>query len=140
MRDTVNVTELYAVLRGITYGSMPWVQKHYAFRHDPEGYCGTSYCLAGHVLRRADIPLDWSHPSHVAGGGYTATYTDRGDGIDVVAARLLGITLDDAEDLFDENNTLADLWVIANRITHGAIEVPDGLGARRRTLNERYAA
>jgi hypothetical protein len=91
--------------------------------------CGTAGCLAGWAVVLADLDVDWS-----TDGCFGTEYLVDGRDIAVVAAELIGVenprTLkwaDWDEHLFNQNNTLADLWRIANELTDGEIEIPEEL-------------
>lgn len=90
--------------------------------------CGTAMCLAGWAVTFAGLDIDFdSSMAHVVGAW---NLTD-GRPIADAAAELLGVekidddNVDTWEDhIFNENNTLADLWRIAAELTDGEIEVP----------------
>jgi hypothetical protein len=94
-------------------------------------WCGTAYCLAGRAVVEAGHDISWAEADlDIFGGGQ---HTTDGRDIELVAVEELGLPVDPnrAPDdpnylspLFDEDNTLADLWRIASELTGGEIEVP----------------
>ena len=110
-------------------------------RHDAFGesaaeqlsMCGTQGCLAGYIVaKHLDIRWEW----HPAGFG-TWMHDDKLINFEVSALRLIGAV--DTDELlgrgpgerggwlFGGNNDIYDLWRISERLTDGAIEMPDKL-------------
>jgi hypothetical protein len=90
-----------------------------------ETECGTSYCLAGHVVVQAGYQMDWV-------GGYLLNTGERfraasecrlPDGeilpIRWAAMKLLGITVTEADYLFHGGNSLEDLKWMGKAIANG---------------------
>lgn len=76
-------------------------------------WCGTTACLAGHVLAvKGYKKVRGQRDGH-------EMVSPSGKKIDVSyeAARLLGLDEDQADDLFDLQNTIGDLAVKVNRLT-----------------------
>lgn len=97
----------------------------YPEQHDQDtilevGECGTVACLAGRVVLQAGYTPGqrWMGTDHC----FTADPGDRY--ILDLARELLGLTGDQASDLFAPNNTLADLWNLAHEFSDGDIAVP----------------
>lgn len=109
--------------------------------------CGTSLCLAGNVIDRSE---DWAMVSR--DGGRTAyvvvpaaqlekeverlqaatvaydgwwAVEDKPRRLPDVAAELMGLDNDQANLLFHEHNSLADLWAWAWLFTGGALKLPE---------------
>lgn len=89
--------------------------------------CGTAYCLAGHVAVLAGYEIDWSP---AADCGYfeaqveCVTALDSwGSPLDIawVAQDALGVTCHQSRVLFATENSRADLWAIAEKLTNGEI-------------------
>lgn len=121
-----NVELLRKALEHITAHPEEWDQAAWAYKTD----CGTSCCLAGHVVtlagKQIDFDPDSNMPAHRVVG--------EAGSIDQVAANLLDIEplfeaqFDYEDHLFHEHNTLADLWHKAAELTDGEIEIPAGIG------------
>lgn len=85
--------------------------------------CGTTMCLAGHVLNITGKDLHWEQNSSEDTEA-TAEFTTEGTPIPDAAARALDLDPRDAVHLFWECCSLKQLWRSANRITNGEIEIP----------------
>lgn len=102
----------------------------------PVADCRTAYCLAGGVAAHNGYTFVVPDP-----GEHDASYVVRNtllaglDRIDVdeddprqmasdVAQLLLGLNHDEADDLFRAENTLLELWTLAEALTDGEIQLP----------------
>ena len=134
----VNTVRLQSELEFITRNKAHHQQSEW-FREFPDNACQTSGCLAGWtaihhakdelVIQEAQVPFK---------GEYVKVlYYDPIDGRDWIdlGADLLGLTWDQAETLFEGNNSLWDLWNLASIITRGEITIPEEVEAMR---NEEY--
>lgn len=77
--------------------------------------CGTTGCIAGWAVLLADPNVV------ITASGGLGLYESR---IGPRAANLLGLDVDNANALFDADNTVGDLHRILHLITRGAIELP----------------
>lgn len=126
---SIDIERLRDVLEHVTAHPDEHNQTVWAWRADLDialtkmiPHCGTAMCLAGHTVVLAGRKIDW------------ATATRSGEAVRVVdggrisdeARKLLGLAYDQAEALFDDGNSLADLWRIAGELTDGAIVSPVG--------------
>lgn len=85
-------------------------------------WCGTTACLAGTIAWMEG----WT-PIFPKGNSRTTSECQRGDKqeqVDLVALHALGAQTQGARLLFGANNTLPQLWGLANELTDGEIEVP----------------
>jgi hypothetical protein len=86
--------------------------------------CGVTGCLAGWVVLRSDTPIVRNR----FGSVWPAKRNHNGEWVaqDVaeVALKTLGLSTEN-ERLFDGDNTLADLWRMAEIITEGRIKTPE---------------
>lgn len=119
---TPNVELLRRVLEHITAHPEEHDQRVWARHTD----CGTAMCLAGHAVTITGHAIDYGKHSW-SGLVYL---TRAGESIEDVAARELGLSDDQAENLFDPDNTRAELWREAAQITDGAIEIPAEIAAQ----------
>lgn len=92
--------------------------------HNPLTDCGTTMCLAGHTVVAAGHAVDWQWepgPRH-----YEAVHTVQGLAIDDLAQELLGLTDDQAVELFyaTDATTVDELWEAVTRITGVKRPVP----------------
>jgi len=99
--------------------------------------CGTKGCLAGNALLHAGRLRGHTHV-YWTGSGYESDGTNYWpDGEDYASyaehsalswtragAALFGLTYTQADKVFYQNNTLPDLWRLANKFTNGEIEIP----------------
>ena len=83
--------------------------------------CGTSCCIAGKVA----LDAGWKPASGV--GGATVLRDGEFDTVRDVAIELLGVSEDDATRLFYGQNTIYDLYLVAEEITGGQIVKPPAL-------------
>lgn len=82
--------------------------------------CGTMGCLAGNTALHAGWVPDWR-------GAPTTDYVNNGvvtTEVCVVAGSLLDLERYQAKALFEASNTLIALWMIAEIITDGEIQIP----------------
>jgi hypothetical protein len=115
-----NVAEMVAIYQHIKAHPETWKQDVYAERID----CGTAYCVAGWAVTRAGDELVWPE------GAKLAQFVVVGSGhekIKVRAAHLLGLTEDQADDLFDAVNDLYDIREIITDITGVDPEQPSAV-------------
>lgn len=95
-----------------------------------EMQCNTFGCLAGNTVLHAGDKIKWQ--------GQTSTMVVNEDDflkpISQRARELLGLTKDQANDLFAGTNSLAAMWRMANSFTNGEIEVPHPLPVWSRTM------
>lgn len=124
---TVNVELLRRVLEHITAHPETWNQGVWAA--GAKG-CGTAYCAAGHAVVMTGHKIDWAS----AYDGVAEFVIDEGitnpawhPTISEVAEAELGLTYEQAEELFEGDNTLAELWDLAEQFTDGAITPPADL-------------
>jgi hypothetical protein len=90
--------------------------------------CGAKACLAGwtvlnspnYHVRQFTLSADYSFFGLTNNSGTLVIVTQ-------AAIEILGLTMIEAVELFNGNNSLYDLWRIANRISEGQIEIPPGL-------------
>lgn len=91
-----------------------WDQKEWAIGEvDAEGeFCGTSFCIAGRVLHESGYGFVVDE-----GGRATLAVTPDGERVRIPeeAAALLGLTGDDAYELFFSDNDLPTLFEIRDR-------------------------
>lgn len=112
----INVPLLRKTLEHITAHPTEWNQEYWGrtFNNERDEVCGTAYCLAGHAVVMTGHTLTFSN------GGYSH-FTDQGEEIGEVAERELGLTYDEAYELFHDQNSLFDLWELAEQFTDGEI-------------------
>lgn len=114
----VNVPLLRKELEHVTHHPKEWNQTVWLRRWIPN-QCGTLGCLAGNTVLHAGLELRLEpEGTYMPMDGYTIKHH---------ATNLLGLTVCQANALFDGSNSLLDLWSIANRITDGEIEVPQSV-------------
>ena len=95
-------------------------------KHDQNIYlcrdaCGTTMCLAGDVVLLAGCNVMWGtrEPYTFHNGRYYSAHE--------AATQLLGITEEQANDLFLLCGTLDELWEAAGDITDNRVIIPEGL-------------
>jgi hypothetical protein len=116
----VDVPLLIKVLDHITAHPEEWDQETWAIKTS----CGTACCVAGHAVVMAGHTLQFG--SYYPGTSSAMRVSD-GRSIENVARQELGLSVDQADLLFNSSNTLYNLWWIACDLTDGAIQVPEGL-------------
>lgn len=118
----VNVVRLREQLEFVTRNSKHHKQGVWLERTGKSA-CGTFGCLAGWTAY--NYAFDRLVPTVIThSGGCLIEYNPPDGDWYALGAELLDLDLDTAESLFDSDNTLWDLWNIANIITDGAIEIP----------------
>ncbi len=85
--------------------------------------CGTTMCLAGTVVVQAGYTLLWQ-PGATTSGYARHPKTGARVPVPTQARDLLGITSAQATRLFLDSETIDELYVAANDITDGEIEIP----------------
>lgn len=129
----VNALLLRKELEHITAHPDEWNQSFWIARSTRTA-CGTSGCLAGNTVLHAGWQVstttgklvdvrDW--PSHTAFDTVTRNHVTRC--VKSAARHELGLTPAETRVLFDAANQLIDLWVIAELITNGEVEVPQSV-------------
>lgn len=120
---TVNVDLLRTELQYVTDHRDEWKQSHW-LHPTTKSACGTTGCLFGNAALHAGRVI----PLKGADGDIWAYKPDHpsGDWIEL-GAELFGLDFTDAADLAWGQNSLFDLWAIANEITNGAIEIPQSV-------------
>lgn len=117
----VNVPLLRKVLEHITEHPNEHDQTEWATRVED---CGTTMCVAGHAVAMTGYEIIW--PAH---SGTAATCERDGDlwgrSIEGAAMEELGLSSDQADQLFSGVNTLEGLWHIASHLTCDEIKVPE---------------
>jgi hypothetical protein len=85
--------------------------------------CGTSYCVAGHAAVMSGAKPYWQRLDPLSTEPYfRADETEDGEMIRVVAQQALGLTDDEACQLFDSENCREDVELVAYRIAGRAGE------------------
>lgn len=107
---------------------LEWVEAH-PERHNQRVWakrteCGTAACLAGWTVMFAGIEINWEPDGCWEAGTHFIYDTVDGVFISDAAAHLLGLDEHVAKRLFDEDNTVRDLWEIASEATLGAVRRP----------------
>lgn len=123
----VNVPLLRKTLEHITAHPEEWDQTAWA----EETACGTSFCLAGHVVHSQGHELLWRNVSDCCESCADApayanhcVVDERRRTIENVAMHELGLSEAQAQILFSANNELDELWRNSHDITNGEIQVP----------------
>lgn len=116
----MNTEILMAAMRNITDENLNMIQ--WADSPVPDISCGTTMCLAGHVVVAAGRMLKWQKSDpRLDGGtlGYIASETTTGESIEWLATQLLEVDEDTAEALFFyiDAETVDELWVEITEIT-----------------------
>jgi len=112
----INVALLRKTLEHVTAHPEEWDQGRWL------SDCGTRGCMAGHACLLSGARVVSATAYEVQIPGSTVSHS-----VPYAARRLLGLTLKQANALFEANNTLADLWHHASRFTDGEIEIPPQL-------------
>lgn len=113
----IDVPLLRKELEFITAHPEHWNQDVWLEKHTE---CGTVGCLAGNTLLHTDNVTCYSNVRsrdvfYEPLGEWSWTWE---------AKKVLGLTIQQADKLFYEHNTLYDLWRLANKYTDGEIEIP----------------
>lgn len=128
---TINTPLLLKALEHVTDHPEEHDQDGWAMRSP---FCGTTYCLAGHVVRMTGHDIKWQTPSEegVPGEEVASQVAEPVliDGttetrISVVAAHELGLDEAQADQLFLGCATVAELWALAYAYSNGEIQVPE---------------
>lgn len=123
----IDVPRMRKTLEHVTAHPEEWDQGMWA----QQTACGTTACFAGHVVADAGYDFLWglNGETNPDGSYNTDAWYASVDGqkqyISVVAARLLGLSLEQAESMFSVANGLGDLWELASRYTNGEIVIPE---------------
>lgn len=123
----IDVSRLRKELEHITAHRDEWRQSTWLER-SPTSACGTVGCLAGNTALHAGYEFVWDNRNWAA---FVET-TDGARPIPEVAQELLGLTDEQASDLFWTGNKLHDLWTLAEIYTGGEITTPDDVRAEYR--------
>src|SRR5437588_13068265 len=119
---SINIPLLRKVLDHITAHPDEWDQGSWAIQTDSSP-CGTAFCVAGHAAVMRGHEIAW------VPGALPVYYTRSGEAIDTVAVKELGLNMAQSAHLFAPDNSLADLWYLAEVYTDGAINAPEGITA-----------
>lgn len=128
---TINVPLLRKSLEYLTEHPEEHDQEAWAFRAPS---CGTTYCLAGHVVRLAGHQIKWQRPDEMTVEHEEVASQVREpvliDGtsetrISAVAAHELGLTAHQADQLFLSCDSVTELWGLAYAYSDGEIQVPE---------------
>lgn len=130
--QVIDVPLLRKALEHITAHPEGWNQEHWA----QKTACGTAFCLAGHVAVMSGHEPLWER----CGFEWSAAATTDGELIFDVARRHLGLTLHEAQDLFEGGNYLERLWELASLYTQGEITTPPGIETDERFNSSRSPA
>lgn len=117
MTHTINVPLLRKGLEHITGNPLEWDQ-HSWYGYDKYSPCKTAGCLAGHVAVFSGVPLAYQT---YEGVDIPVSSTDLRS-LAGIARTELGLSLAEADALFDGNNKLEDMWAMAERFTDGDIQ------------------
>ncbi len=124
----VNVEVLRKELEFITSNQEEWNQEQWSCQ---DSECGTTACLGGWTVIHAGYELIFDDTT----AAVVLSETGKSQRIETVANILLdlpriarfdqfGESYYSDHPLFEPQNTLTDLWRIANRLTNGEIEIP----------------
>lgn len=119
----INVPLLRKTLEHITAHPEEWNQDVWAKRTE----CGTACCLAGTALAIQGYEFDWDNNGPLMSLLGESFWLTDGRGIDEAAIEELGLTNDEADRLFDGDNSLHTLWSLAEDFTDGEIAIPETL-------------
>jgi hypothetical protein len=98
-----------------------WEQHSWAHK-TKNGVCQTAFCIAGQAVAQANIKLQWDEvEEEILETGetkhhYYASFTEHGEFIDEVAAKLIGLTQEEAEELFEGENGIEEVRAVASSI------------------------
>lgn len=114
--------ELDAILDHIEAHPEEWEQEYYGLKTE----CKTAYCVAGHTLVRAGVQMTWMPLDEVNAGNPEEweldvafdPHTHEPRNIQVLAAEILGLTSDQATELFLGSNSFDRLREVAHGIRH----------------------
>lgn len=120
--DLNKIPELRKELEFITAHRDQWYQGTW-WSESSENSCGTVGCLAGNAVNNSSeftiemSPYNVPYPKEIT-TGREWDWTRAG-------AEILGLTLDEAVDMFRAANSLYHLWALANKFSKGEIEIPN---------------
>jgi len=122
---TINVELLRRTLEYITEHPEQHDQSIWARIHVKES-CGTAMCLCGWAATLAKAEMTWRAFKDYRTGEVVFRELERINGEEPYygGRDLLGLTEDQAEDLFFDENSLALLWAMAELYTEGEIRMP----------------
>lgn len=124
MTPVVDVARLRKELEFITAHRERWDQRTWLQRT----VCGTVGCLAGNaVLNAGYVPM--FHIEESDATGWVVNAESQQCSVREAARRLFGLTPEQSEKLFSPFNSLRGLWLIAEQLTDGEIQVPPELDA-----------
>lgn len=112
--------ELDAILDHIEAHPEEWEQGYYGFKTE----CKTAYCVAGHALVRAGIHIAWEQLDTLDGSWeWEADFaidprTHEQRNIQHLAGEILGLSSDQATELFLGSNSFDRLREVAHGIRH----------------------
>lgn len=111
----LNVELLDRVMAQIESDPDHWNQAFWAQRETYHTECGTAYCCAGWTVKlaRPDLRFIWQG---LDADTVEDPATGLSGGVSDIARRLLGLTVSEADQLFEGDNTLADLQRIVREI------------------------
>lgn len=93
-----------------------WNQHEWATQ-ERNGVCQTAYCIAGQAVAQAGIKIEYVLSYEHDGIKHMfAERTENGRWISDEAADILGLTEDEADDLFDGDNEFSDVKRVAEQI------------------------
>src|SRR6266498_2788789 len=120
MTHTINVPLFRKTLEHITLNPGEWNQ-HSWFAYHPGSPCKTVACLAGHAAVLSGVELAGYRHEGVM------VYECASDGrvLSTVARDALGLAQEQADRLFNSDNSLSDLWRLAEEYTYGDIQASD---------------
>lgn len=107
--------------------------------------CGTVGCLAGNAVINAGHKLHWEHVGWGDHPEWVAHYIEpeqKGQPVTRLireeARDLFGLTSDEAESLFDQDNTVPNMWSQAIEFADGYIDMFDVVNAYTQRAQARY--
>lgn len=119
MTHTINVPPLRKALEHVTEHPEEHDQTIWARRTK----CGTTGCLAYWITVYAGYEARWPNAVTVH-----TNWTTANEPIRDTAAREVGLTRDQADQLFEMGNTIDNLWTLAEAYTDGEITRPESAG------------
>lgn len=119
----MNVDMLYKTMEAVTDENLD--MDHWG--HRSKSGCGTTMCLAGHAAVAGGHQLHWEEGSRFDSipGDYYAIETTSGESIERVGALVLGLDIDDADELFySDAGSVDELWEHITAVTGVARPTP----------------
>lgn len=135
----VNTSRLLEELEFITRNKAHHKQSEW-FKEFPDNACQTSGCLAGWTaIHHAKDKLSVTNDEVIFNDQYVKVHYYDPIGMDWedLGAELLDLTYDQAHELFHADNSLWDLWNIANIITRGEIQISEEAESTRHEQRNR---